>query len=333
MKTLVYSARQYDREALEAANIDNQHVLEFVESGLDARTARLAAGFDAVCLFVNDIASAPILHELNTLGVRLIVQRATGYNNIDLAALAKTGITAMRVGFYSPYAVAEHAVALLQTLNRKTHRAYNRTREHNFLLDGLVGSDLNGKTVGVVGTGKIGYAFARIMQGFGCQLLAYDVVENPNCVALGARYVPLQTLATEADVISLHLPLFPETVHLVNAELLRLMKPTVMLINTSRGKLIDTDALVDALKAGRIGAVGLDVYEVEEQLFFRDLSQRAVLDDLFIRLAAFPNVLITAHQAFLTREALAQIAQTTLQNLTDFEAGRTNDNVLKEIKN
>ncbi len=328
MKVLVYSTRPYDRAALEQAN-NGVHNLEFVESGLDARTARLAEGFDAVCLFVNDIASAPILHELNTLGVRLIVQRATGYNNIDLDALATTRMTAMRVGYYSPFAVAEHAVALLQTLNRKTHRAYNRTREHNFLLDGLVGSDLNGKTVGIVGTGKIGYVFARIMHGFGCRLLAYDSAENPKCIELGIRYVPLAQLAAESDVISLHLPLFPTTVHLVNAELLALMKPGVMLINTSRGKLIDTNALVEALKADRIGGVGLDVYEVEENLFFRDLSQRTVLDDLFVRLASFSNVLITAHQAFLTHEALSQIASTTIHNLTDFAAGRNNENVIK----
>ena len=328
MKVLVYSTRPYDREALEQAN-NGLHNLEFVESGLDARTARLAEGFDAVCLFVNDIASASILHELNTLGVRLIVQRATGYNNIDLDALATTRMTAMRVGYYSPFAVAEHAVALLQTLNRKTHRAYNRTREHNFLLDGLVGSDLNGKTVGIVGTGKIGYAFACIMHGFGCRLLAYDSAENPKCIELGIRYVPLAQLAAESDVISLHLPLFPTTVHLVNAELLALMKPGVMLINTSRGKLIDTNALVEALKADRIGGVGLDVYEVEENLFFRDLSQRTVLDDLFVRLASFSNVLITAHQAFLTHEALSQIATTTIHNLTDFAAGRNNENVIK----
>jgi D-lactate dehydrogenase len=327
MRTLVYSARPYDRDALTNAN-NGAHTLEFVESGLDARTAALAKGFDAVCLFVNDHATADVIAILHANGVRAIAQRATGYNNIDLSAAKQAGISVMRVGYYSPNAVAEHAVALLQTLNRKTHRAYNRVRDHNFLLDGLVGSDLHGKTVGVVGTGKIGVAFASIMKGFGCTLLGYDKFESPACLALGLRYVPLETLAAEADVISLHLPLFPETVHLVNAELLARMKAGVMLINTSRGKLIDTDALVEALRAGRVGAVGLDVYEVEEHLFFRDLSQRVVQDDLFIRLSAFPNVLITAHQAFLTHEALGQIAATTIGNLSDAEAGRRNDNTL-----
>ncbi len=325
MKTLVYSARSYDREALEAANA-GRHELVFSESSLDASTAALAGGFDAVCLFVNDDASAPVLETLAQKGVRAIAQRATGYNNIDLRAAAVHGMAVMRVGHYSPYAVAEHAVALLQTLNRKTHRAYNRTRDYNFLLDGMVGSDLHGKTVGVIGTGKIGEAFCRIMLGFGCAVIAYDVAENERCKALGVRYVRLDQLAAESDVISLHVPLFPATVHMVNAEFLARTKPGVMLINTSRGKLIDTDALVDALRAGRISAVGLDVYEDEERLFFRDLSQKAVLDDVFIRLAAFPNVLITAHQAFLTHEALGQIAATTIQNLSDAEAGRRTDN-------
>lgn len=321
MRTLVYSTRPYDREALERAN-NGRHQFDFVESHLSERTATLAQGFDAVCLFVNDHASPAVLAALAHNGVRMIAQRSTGYNNIDLAAAAQQGIAAMRVGFYSPYAVAEHAVALLQTLNRKTHRAYNRVRDNNFLLDGLVGMDLHGKTVGVVGTGKIGQVFATIMRGFGCTVLAYDVTPNPACEALGVRYVPLNELAAQADIISLHVPLFPETMYLVNAALLALMKPGVILINTSRGKLIDTDALVEALKSGKVGAVGLDVYEVEEKLFFRDFSQRIMQDDVFARLVSFPNVLVTAHQAFLTREALAQIAATTIQNLTDFEEGR-----------
>ena len=328
MRTLVYSTRPYDQDALERANA-SRHSIEFAESALDERAAALARGFDGVCLFVNDHATPAVIACLAQGGVRLIAQRATGYNNIDLAAAAKYDVTVMRVGFYSPYAVAEHAVALLQTLNRKTHRAYSRVRESNFLLDGLVGMDLHGKTVGVVGTGKIGQAFASIMAGFGCTLLGYDVAQNPACVALGMRYVPLQALAAQADVISLHVPLFAETMRLVNAELLASMKPGVVLINTSRGKLIDTDALVEALKSGRVGAVGLDVYEVEEKLFFRDFSQRIMQDDVFARLVSFPNVLVTAHQAFLTHEALDQIAAATIQNLTDFEEGRDNANVLR----
>lgn len=328
MRILVYSTRPYDREALERANA-GRHSIEFAESALDERAAAQAQGFDGVCLFVNDHATPAVIARLAQGGVRLIAQRATGYNNIDLAAAAKYDVTVMRVGFYSPYAVAEHAVALLQTLNRKTHRAYSRVRESNFLLDGLVGMDLHGKTIGVVGTGKIGQAFASIMAGFGCSLLGYDVAHNPACVALGMRYVPLSELAAQSDVISLHVPLFPETMHLVNAALLASMKSGVVLINTSRGKLIDTDALVEALKSGRVGAVGLDVYEVEEKLFFRDFSQRIMQDDVFARLVSFPNVLVTAHQAFLTHEALGQIAATTVQNLTDFEEGRDNANVLR----
>jgi D-lactate dehydrogenase len=328
MRTLVYSTRPYDREALERANA-GRHSIEFVESALDERAAALAQGFDGVCLFVNDHATPAVIARLAQGGVRLIAQRATGYNNIDLAAAANYDMTVMRVGFYSPYAVAEHAVALLQTLNRKTHRAYSRVRDNNFLLDGLVGMDLHGKTVGVVGTGKIGQAFASIMAGFGCTLLGYDVAQNPACIAMGMRYAPLADLAAQADVISLHVPLFPATMHLVNAALLASMKPGVVLINTSRGKLIDTDALVEALKSGQVGAVGLDVYEVEEKLFFRDFSQRIMQDDVFARLVSFPNVLVTAHQAFLTHEALGQIATATIQNLTDFEEGRDNANVLR----
>lgn len=328
MKVLVYSTRPYDRAGLEAANHD-QHELIFTSSSLDEHTVALAEGFPAVCLFVNDIASESVLARLAAGGTRLIVQRSTGYNNIDLAAAAKLGVTVMRVSFYSPYAVAEHAVALLQTLNRKTHRAYNRVRDNNFLLDGLVGRDLHGKTVGVVGTGKIGTVFACIMRGFGCRLLGYDIFENPQARDVGVEYVDTVTLARHSDIISLHLPLTPETYHLVNAALLAEMKPGVMIINTSRGKLIDTDALIESLKTGHVAGVGLDVYEEEESLFFRDFSQRIMLDDVFARLISFPNVVITAHQAFLTEEALTTIAETTITNISDFAAGRTNDNLLQ----
>jgi D-lactate dehydrogenase len=327
MKTLVYSARSYDRLALEHAN-GGAHALEFTDRALLPETAHLARGFEAVCLFVNDRATPEIIAALAGLGVRVITQRATGYNNIDLAAAQAHGMRVMRVGYYSPYAVAEHAVALLLSVNRKIHRAFNRNREHNFLLDGLVGVDLHGKTVGVVGTGKIGSAFAGIMRGFGCVLLGYDATPDANCIEMGMTYVPLDDMFARADVISLHVPLFPDTHHLVNAARLAHMKPGAFLINTSRGKLVDTDALVDALRDGRLAGVGLDVYEDEEPLFFRDLSQRAVQDDTFVRLQAFPNVLITAHQAFLTEEALTQIAETTLRNLTDAERGARNANTL-----
>lgn len=327
MRVFVYSTRPYDREALEKVN-DGLHELAFSPVSLEEQTAPLANGYDAVCLFVNDRADAPTLKRLAEGGVRMIAQRSTGFNNIDRKTAGELGIQAFRVGYYSPYAVAEHAVALLQTLNRRTHRAYNRVRDNNFLLDGLVGRDIHGRTVGILGTGKIGTVFAGIMKGFGCTLLGYDAIQNPRCRELGVEYVSVEELAERADIISLHLPLTPETYHLINADILNRTKRGVFLINTSRGKLIDTDALIDALKAGHIGAVGLDVYEEEESLFFRDFSQDYIRDDRFTRLLSFPCVLVTAHQAFLTEEALATIAQTTIQNLTDFTLGRTNENLL-----
>lgn len=314
-----------------AAN-QSRHELLFTSSSLDNHSVELARGFPAVCLFVNDEASADVLERLAEGGTRMLAQRSTGYNNIDLAAAERLGITVMRVSYYSPYAVAEHAVALLQSVNRRIHRAYNRVRDNNFLLDGLVGRDLHGKTVGVFGTGKIGTVFATIMKGFGCRLLGYDIHENPECLELGMRYVSPDELVRESDIISLHLPLLPETFHIINTHMLAMMKPDAILINTSRGKLIETDALIGALKDGRIGGVGLDVYEEEEGLFFRDFSQRIMLDDLFARLISFPNVVVTAHQAFLTREALQTIAETTIKNLNDFEDGRENDNILRPLK-
>jgi D-lactate dehydrogenase len=330
MDVLVYDTKKYDRETLQAANADAgaPHKLVFVESLLNERTASLADGFPAVSLFVNDDASAPVLERLAHSGVRLITLRSTGFNNVDLDAAARCGLTVMRVANYSPYAVAEFAVALLLAVNRKLHRAHNRTREGNFALDGLQGYDIHGKTVGVIGTGRIGAIFARIMQGFGVTLLGYDLTPHLECLALGMRYVSLDALLAESDVISLHTPLLPSTYHLINAEALAKMKRGVILINTSRGALVDAEALIEALKSGHVGAVGLDVYEEEEGLFFRDRSDQIITDDVFARLMTFPNVLITGHQAFFTYEALAQIAATTIRNLSDFEAGRHNENVL-----
>jgi D-lactate dehydrogenase len=330
MDVLVYDTKKYDRETLNAANADAgaPHKLVFVESLLNERTASLADGFPAVSLFVNDDASAPVLERLAHGGVRLITLRSTGFNNVDLDAAARCGLTVMRVANYSPYAVAEFAVALLLAVNRKLHRAYNRTREGNFALDGLQGYDIHGKTVGVIGTGRIGAVFARIMHGFGVTLLGYDLTPHPECLALGMRYVSLDALLAESDVISLHTPLLPSTYHLINAEALAKMKRGVILINTSRGALVDAEALIEALKSGHVGAVGLDVYEEEEGLFFRDRSDQIITDDVFARLMTFPNVLITGHQAFFTHEALAQIAAATIRNLSDFEAGRCNENVL-----
>jgi D-lactate dehydrogenase len=328
MRVLVYDTHSYDRESLTAAN-DGTHELDFTPAQLDQQTVALARGYEAVCLFVNDVGSAAVLAALAAGGTRAIALRCTGYNNIDLAAAAEHGIAVLRVTSYSPHSVAEHALALLQTLNRHIHRAYNRTREFNFRLGGLMGRDLHGLTVGVVGTGKIGAVFARIMTGFECTLLGYDVAENPACLALGMRYLPLRDLLAQADIISLHVPLLPTTHHLINAETLELLKPGAFLINTSRGGLVDTEALVEALKTGRLGGVGLDVYEEEGGKFFKDLSDSAMPDDALARLMTFPNVLLTSHQAFFTREAVATIAATTITNLSDVAAGRTNANALR----
>ncbi|MDX2182624.1 MAG: 2-hydroxyacid dehydrogenase [Gemmatimonadaceae bacterium] len=323
----MYDTHSYDREYLERAN-RGRHELHFTAAQLDFQTAALADGFDAVCLFVNDRAPAAVMARLAQGGVRCIAQRSTGYNNLDLHAAAAHGITCLRVRDYSPYAVAEFAVALLQTLNRKVHRAYNRTREHNFRLAGLLGHDLHGRTVGVVGTGRIGAIFARILHGFGCPILAYDVKPNPEVLALGGRYVPLDELLESADIISLHVPLLPETRHLLDAERLARCKRGVMIVNTSRGGLVDTPALLDALQSGHIGAVALDVYEEEEGKFFRDLSDQVLDDEVLARLMTFPNVLVTSHQAFFTHEAMTTIAETTLTNLDDIAAGRPSPNAL-----
>lgn len=330
MRVLIFDAKKYDRETLQAVNqaTGARHELVFVESQLNAQTAALADGFSAVSIFVNDDASAPVLERLARGGVRLLALRSTGFNHVDVSAAARLGLTVMRVANYSPYAVAEFAVALLLAVNRKIHRAYNRVREGNFLLEGLQGCDIHGKTVGVIGTGRIGAVFARIMAGFGVTLLGYDVASNPECVRLGMRYVSLDELLAQSDIISLHTPLLPSTYHIINAEALAKMKSGAILINTSRGALVDAEALIAALKSGRIGAVALDVYEEEEGLFFRDRSDQIITDDVFARLMTFPNVLITGHQAFFTREALAQIAEATIRNLSDFEAGRANENVL-----
>jgi len=331
MKALVYSARSYDKEFLEAAN-QNKHELNFVETRLAESTAALARQYPAVCCFVDDILSRKVLKQLAEGGTRLVALRATGFNNVDLKAAEELGMTVMRVSCYSPYAVAEFAVSMILTLSRKIHRAYNRVREGNFLLHGLIGFELHGKTAGIIGTGKIGSVLARILQGFGCALLAYDAAENPECTKLGVRYVPLKELLSKADIVSLHLPLTPETRHLINDETLAYMKPGAMLINTSRGALVDTRALARALKKGRLGAVGLDVYEEESHIFYEDLSDEIIPDDVIMRLLTFTNALVTGHQAFFTQEAMATIAETTMQNISDFATGHENENILRPGK-
>jgi D-lactate dehydrogenase len=319
MNTAVFDTHTYDRDALEAANARYGHELSFLEPRLTTDTVSLARDFPAVCSFVNDRLDREALTRLREGGTRLVALRCAGYNHVDLRAAADLGLTVVRVPAYSPHAVAEHAVALILSLNRRIHRAFNRVREGNFGLDGLVGYDLFGKTVAVVGTGRIGACFARIMLGFGCRVLAFDRHQAPDLVTAGVIYAPLDQLLKASDIVSLHVPLSPSTHHLIDADAIAAMKPGVVLINTSRGALIDTRALITALKTGHIGAAGLDVYEEEEGIFFRDLSNQVLQDDLLARLLTFPNVLITSHQAFLTREALDAIATTTLENIRVFE--------------
>jgi D-lactate dehydrogenase len=322
MKVAVFSTKPYDRKFLEAANADHHHELVFLETQLNERTAPLAASFPGVCIFVNDIADARTLEILAQNGTRLLALRSAGFNQVDLKATAEFGMKVVRVPAYSPYAVAEHTVGLVLMLNRKLYRAYNRVRDDNFALEGLLGFDLHGCTVGVIGTGKIGMIFAQIMHGFGCMLLGYDADPNPKFEAIGAsRYVQLPELIENADIISLHCPLTPATQHLIDADAINQMKPGVMLINTSRGALIDTKAVIAGIKSGRIGYLGIDVYEQEEGLFFEDLSGSVIQDDDFQLLQSFPNVVITAHQAFFTRNAMQSIAETTLSNITICEQG------------
>lgn len=319
MRVAIFSTKPYDRQFLNAANPEYYHDLVFLEPRLTAETALLAHGFPAVCAFINDRLDAPTLQILAEGGTKLIALRSAGFNHVDLKIASQLGLTIVRVPAYSPYAVAEHAVALILMLNRKLYRAYNRVRDDNFSLDGLLGFDLHGSTVGMIGTGKIGACFARIMHGFGCHLLAYDIYQNPDCLELGVKYADLTEVLSQSDIVSLHCPLMPETYRLINSETLQSLKPGAMLINTSRGGLIDTQAAISALKSGQLGCLGIDVYEQEENLFFEDRTMTIIQDDAFQLLQSFPNVVITAHQGFFTRNALEAIAQTTLQNITDFE--------------
>ncbi|HTV00628.1 MAG TPA: 2-hydroxyacid dehydrogenase [Luteitalea sp.] len=322
MDIAVFDTRSYDRDALEAANARHGHGLHFFEPRLGSRTARLAAGMPVVCPFVNDRVDGETIRALHADGLQLLALRSAGFNHVDLAVARELGIPVVRVPEYSPYAVAELAMCLVLALNRKIHRAYNRVREANFSLEGLVGFDLQGKTFGIVGTGRIGRALAHIAHGFGCRVIATDAYQDEALrTKLGVRYVDLPELYRESDVISLHVPLTPSTHHMVDAAAFSQMKAGVMLINTSRGALVDTRALVEALKTRHVGAAGLDVYEEEGPVFFRDLSLQVLQDDVLARLLTFPNVLITSHQGFLTREALDNIAETTLGSVTAFERG------------
>ena len=321
MKIAVFSTKPYDCQFLDAANAaaGAPHEIEYFQAHLDQATAALAKGAEAACPFVNDDVGREVLARFKEGGTRLVALRGAGFNNVDLAAAGELGIAVARVPAYSPHAVAEHAVALILALDRKICRAHERVREGNFALDGLLGFDLHGRTIGIVGTGRIGLTLARIMAGFGCVILAFDPVRSEKFEGLGGRYVTLEVLLASSDIISLHCPLKPETRHLIDASAVARMKPGVMLINTSRGAVVETRALIDGLKSGRIGYLGLDVYEEEADLFFEDLSNQVIKDDVFARLLTFPNVLITGHQAFFTREALQAIAETTIANISAFE--------------
>ena len=334
IRVKVYSSQPYDKEYLNRANREGICEFHFTEASLDSDTVVLSKGYDAVCCFVNDDLSGDILEALSSYGVRLVLLRCTGFNNVDLGASERLGLVVMRVAKYSPYAVAEFAVALMLTLNRKIHRAYNRVREENFLLQGLLGFDMHDKTVGIVGTGKIGAITGKILaMGFGCRILAFDIHENPFVKEYGGIYTSMEELLKASDIISLHVPLTPSTYHMINEKTLSLMKKGALLINTSRGAIVDTRALIDALRQRHIGGAGLDVYEEEGDIFYKDLSDQIIDDETFLILLTLPNVVVTGHQAFFTREALTQIAETTIQNARDFIAGRTNENVLlaKEV--
>lgn len=328
MRVAVFSTHEFDRRFFDEANGRHQHQLHYFEARLTPATAALAQGYPAVCAFVNDQLNADVLRALTSGGTKLIALRSAGFNHIDVAAARDLGLTVARVPAYSPHAVAEHTVALILTLNRKIHRAHARVREGNFVLDGLLGFDMHGRTAGIVGTGRIGTVVARILLGFGCRVIAYDVHPGDECAALGVSYVTLEEVWAESDIVTLHSPLTPQTRHLIDEQAIARMKRGVMIINTGRGALVDTAALIAGLKSGHIGYLGLDVYEEEEQLFFRDLSSEVLQDDVFARLLTFPNVVVTAHQAFFTREALRGISETTLGNVSAFEQGRRSGNEL-----
>jgi D-lactate dehydrogenase len=331
MKIAMFNTRKYDREFFDAANAkSNHHELVYLEPHLDQTTASLAEGIPAACIFVNDSADAETLRILAANGTKYLLHRCAGFNQTDLKVATELGIKVARVPAYSPYSVAEHAAGLVLMLNRKLYKAYNRVRDDNFALDGLMGFDLHGRTVGVIGTGKIGLLFAQIMHGFGCQLLGYDKFPTPAFEAIGAaRYVELSELFENCDIISLHCPLLPTTENMIDANAIAQMKQGVMLINTSRGKLIDTRAAIEGIKSGRIGYLGIDVYEQEDNLFFEDLSDTVIQDDVFQLLQSYPNVVITAHQAFFTQDALTAIAETTLANANCYEQGQDCPNELK----
>ncbi len=326
MRVAFFSSKSYDRTSFMAE--PSNHELVFHEPRLTIDTVPLAKGFEAICVFVNDVVDRAVLADLAKHGLKLVALRCAGFNNVDLQAAADHGVKVVRVPAYSPNAVAEHTFGLILSLNRHLHKAYARVREGDFRLDGLLGFDLHGLTVGVVGTGRIGECVCRIATGFGCHVLAHDLIPSPRCESIGVKYVDLPRLFADSDVVSLHCPLVPHTKYLINDRSVEQMKPGVMLINTSRGAIVDTQAVIRGLKSGHIGSLGIDVYEEEADLFFEDLSGSVIRDDVFSRLQTFPNVLITGHQGFFTVDALKQIASTTLQNVSDIEVGKPCENMV-----
>ena len=330
MKVAFFSTKSYDKEYFTKFNTEDTHELTFFDVPLNEQTAVLTVGFEAICVFVNDIINRKTIEIISKNGVKLIALRCAGFNNVDLKAAHKNQIKVVRVPAYSPESVAEHAAALILTLNRKTHKAYNRVREGNFSIENLTGFNLFGKTVGVIGTGLIGAAFCKIMLGFGCEVLAYDVRKSDGLVEKGVVYKSLEDILKESEIISLHCPLTRETAHLIDTTAISKMKEGVMIINTSRGALINAKDAVEGLKNGKIGYLGIDVYEQEADLFFQDLSESVIQDDVIARLISFPNVLITGHLGFFTKEALEEIATITLNNLSSFEEDRE---VMNEVKN
>lgn len=329
MNVAVFSTKRWVKDGFEPLKDEFNYNVTYFEAKLNKHTAKLSTGFDAICAFVNDDLSDDVLSILSKNGIKLVALRCAGFNNVNLKKAEEYNITIVRVPAYSPYSVAEHALGLVLTLNRKYHRAYTRVRDGNFSLDGLMGFDIHGKTIGIIGTGKIGQIFAGLLSGFGCKIIAYDKYPNENLKKDGVEYVSLQELYERSDIISLHCPLTHETYHTINEYAIKSMKDGVMIINTSRGPLIDTHAVISGLKSGRVGYLGLDVYEEEEALFFEDLSEEVIQDDMFVRLQTFPNVLITSHQAFFTKEATTMICKTTFENIREFEETGTCVNIVR----
>ncbi len=332
-KIAFFSTQTYDRRFFEDSA--DKHQFEFFETRLKKNTVKLANGFDGVCVFVNDRVNREVLKALSEMGVKLVALRCAGFNNVDLKAAEEFGVRIMRVPAYSPEAVAEHAIALIMTMARKTHKAYNRVREGNFSLERLTGFNIHGRTIGVVGTGKIGQAFIRIARGFGARVIAYDKYPSKEMEKLGVEYLDFDDVLSNSDILSLHCPLTPDTEHIINKKSLKKMRKGAMLVNTSRGKLVDTAAVIESLKDDHLGSLAIDVYEEEDKLFFRDLSELIIRDDQIARLMLFPNVLVTAHQGFFTHESLQEITRTTIRNVDDFENGRPSDNEVscKLLKN